>query len=109
MSKFCRHGTLAERCPICHASVEATARAPAPSRRRSASDTRPRSQISSRGGLTVRREARTDDDGYRSPLAPGLRSTQDDPTSDSWGEQNVFDVYSKSQGTGLDNTKYKDW
>ena len=39
----------------------------------------------------------------------GLRSMQDDPTSDSWGEQNVFDVYSKSQGTGLDNTKYKDW
>jgi len=39
----------------------------------------------------------------------GLRSMQDDPTSDSWGEQNVFDVYSKSQGTGLDGTKYKDW
>jgi len=39
----------------------------------------------------------------------GLRSMQDDPTSDSWGEQNVFDVYSKSLGTGLDNTKYKDW
>ncbi len=39
----------------------------------------------------------------------GLRSMQDDPTSDSWGEQNVFDVYSKSQGTALDGTKYKDW
>lgn len=39
----------------------------------------------------------------------GLRSMQDDPTSDSWGEQNVFDVYSKSQDTALDNTKYKDW
>jgi general secretion pathway protein G len=39
----------------------------------------------------------------------GMRSMQDDPTSDSWGEQNVFDVYSKSQGTALDNTKYKDW
>jgi len=39
----------------------------------------------------------------------GLRSMQDDPTSDSWGEQNVFDVYTKSQGTALDGTKYKDW
>ena len=39
----------------------------------------------------------------------GLRSMQDDPTSDSWGEQNVFDVYSKSTGTALDGTKYKDW
>jgi len=39
----------------------------------------------------------------------GLRSMQDDPDSDSWGEQNVFDVHTKSQGIGLDGTKYKDW
>jgi len=39
----------------------------------------------------------------------GLRSMQDDPESDSWGGQNVFDVYTKSEGTGLDGTKYKDW
>src|SRR5258707_15722568 len=39
----------------------------------------------------------------------GLRSMQDDPTSDSWGGQSVFDVFTKSQGTGLDGTKYKDW
>jgi len=39
----------------------------------------------------------------------GLRSMQDDPESDSWGGQNVFDVYSKSEGTALDGTKYKDW
>ena len=39
----------------------------------------------------------------------GLRSMQDDPDSDSWGGQSVFDVYTKSQGTGLDDTKYKDW
>lgn len=39
----------------------------------------------------------------------GLRSMQDDPTSDSWNGDNVFDVYTKSQGTGLDGTKYKDW
>lgn len=39
----------------------------------------------------------------------GLRSMQDDPDSESWGEQNVFDVYTKSTGTALDGTKYKDW
>ena len=39
----------------------------------------------------------------------GLRSVQDDPDSDSWGGQNVFDVYTKSVGEGLDGTKYKDW
>jgi general secretion pathway protein G len=39
----------------------------------------------------------------------GLRSMQDDPDSDSWGGQSVFDVYTKSQGTGLDGTKYRDW
>jgi general secretion pathway protein G len=39
----------------------------------------------------------------------GMRSMQDDPTSDSWGGQSVFDVFSKSEGTALDGTKYKDW
>jgi general secretion pathway protein G len=39
----------------------------------------------------------------------GLRSEQDDPDSDTWGGQSVFDVYTKSQGTALDGTKYKDW
>jgi general secretion pathway protein G len=39
----------------------------------------------------------------------GMHSMQDEPDSDSWGEQNVFDVFTKSQDTGLDGTKYKDW
>ena len=39
----------------------------------------------------------------------GLRSNQDEPDSDSWGGQNVFDVHSKSQGTALDGTKYDTW
>jgi general secretion pathway protein G len=39
----------------------------------------------------------------------GMRSMQDDPESDSWDGENVFDVYTKSQGTALDGTKYKDW
>jgi general secretion pathway protein G len=39
----------------------------------------------------------------------GMRSIQDDPDTTSWGGGNVFDVFSKSQGTALDGTKYADW
>jgi general secretion pathway protein G len=39
----------------------------------------------------------------------GLRSMQDDKDSTSWGGQNIFDVYTKSDQTALDGTKYKDW
>jgi general secretion pathway protein G len=39
----------------------------------------------------------------------GLRSYQDDPKSTRWGGQDVFDVHTMSEGTGLDGTKYKDW
>ena len=39
----------------------------------------------------------------------GMRSMQDDPDSDSWGGQSVFDVFTKSQDEALDGTKYKDW
>jgi hypothetical protein len=75
--KFCRHGALAAHCPICRASVEAEVREASSRPRRSPTDTRPRRNVSSRGGLVVRHEARAADDGYRSPLAPGLRSSED--------------------------------
>jgi general secretion pathway protein G len=39
----------------------------------------------------------------------GLRSYQDKPDATNWGGQNVFDVYTKSTGTALDGTKYRDW
>lgn len=39
----------------------------------------------------------------------GQRSNQDDPDSTSWGGQNVFDVFTKSDGTALDGTKYNTW
>jgi len=39
----------------------------------------------------------------------GMRSIQDDADSTSWGGGNVFDVYSLSQGTALDGSKYSDW
>ena len=52
----------------------------------------------------------------RIPLDPlmnstdwGKRSYQDQPDSKVWGGQNVFDVYTKAEGTALDGTKYKDW
>jgi general secretion pathway protein G len=38
-----------------------------------------------------------------------LHSLQDDPKSNSWGGQNVFDVTTKSQGTAIDGTHYNEW
>lgn len=52
----------------------------------------------------------------RIPLDPmtnsydwGLRSYQDDSDSTTWGGENVYDVYTRSNGIALDGTKYKDW
>jgi general secretion pathway protein G len=39
----------------------------------------------------------------------GMRSYQDDVESNSWGGQNVYDVYSLSGATALDGTKYEEW
>jgi len=39
----------------------------------------------------------------------GLRSFQDDWDSDSWGGENVYDIYSLSEGVGLNDIPYKDW
>jgi general secretion pathway protein G len=39
----------------------------------------------------------------------GLRSFQDEPDSFSWGGQNVYDVFSLSDGRAIDKTYYKDW
>jgi general secretion pathway protein G len=39
----------------------------------------------------------------------GMRSYQDKPDSTRWGGQNVFDVYTRFDGTALDGTKFKDW
>ncbi len=38
-----------------------------------------------------------------------LRAYEDKPESKSWGGQDVYDVYSKSEGTALDGTRYADW
>jgi general secretion pathway protein G len=39
----------------------------------------------------------------------GMRCYSDDPESTSWCGQNVWDVYSQSQGKALDGTRYTDW
>ena len=39
----------------------------------------------------------------------GMRAYMDAPDARSWGGENVFDVYSKSEATGLDGTRYREW
>ncbi|HEX6324335.1 MAG TPA: type II secretion system protein [Vicinamibacterales bacterium] len=39
----------------------------------------------------------------------GLRSYQDEPDAMSWGGQNVYDIYSKASGRGLDGIPYRQW
>ena len=39
----------------------------------------------------------------------GLRSDADDPKATSWGGQNVFAVYSKTQAKAADGTSYSEW
>ncbi len=39
----------------------------------------------------------------------GLRSYQDDYDSNNWGGENVYDIYTKHQGTALDGSKYIEW
>lgn len=39
----------------------------------------------------------------------GLRSYRDAPNALRWGGSNVYDVHTKSRGTALDGTRYRDW
>jgi general secretion pathway protein G len=39
----------------------------------------------------------------------GLQAYADKPDSTAWGGANVYNVYSKAEGKGLDGTKYRDW
>lgn len=84
MSTFCRHGTLTESCPICRADVEFAQRTTAKPRqgkgaaRAASTATRSRPTAGGRGGrITIRHEIRAEDDGFRTPLALGLRSSAD--------------------------------
>jgi general secretion pathway protein G len=48
-------------------------------------------------------------DPMTNPYDWGLRSDRDDPTSQSWGGQNVFNVYTKSMDKARDGTSYAEW
>ncbi|MEA2300031.1 MAG: hypothetical protein QOE44_566 [Solirubrobacteraceae bacterium] len=79
MPKFCRHGGVIEKCPICRATIQIPSASPAPrTPRAKPGAARPRSatakSAAARGGVRVRREARATDDGYRCILVPGLRA-----------------------------------
>jgi hypothetical protein len=88
MPTFCRHNRLIQNCPICSREREIELRpivsssAPRVSQSRP-STSQPRRTAGAPGrsrsaaGLTVRRLARGVDDGYRSTLVPGLRSSED--------------------------------
>jgi general secretion pathway protein G len=39
----------------------------------------------------------------------GKRAVSDDYDSTSWGGKNVFDVYSSSQATAINGSRYADW
>ena len=39
----------------------------------------------------------------------GMRSYQDASDSTTWGGDNVYDVYSRSNATALDGTRYNEW
>ena len=39
----------------------------------------------------------------------GMRCYQDEPDASFWCGDNIYDVYTKSEGTGLDGVKYREW
>ena len=75
---FCRHNRFVQNCPICAREQAAELRdvvSPSgPARPRSPSK---RTSQSRSTGMQVRRLARGADDGFRSPLVPGVKSSAD--------------------------------
>ena len=60
-------------------------------------------------GKTIKFLRRIPKDPFTGMRDWGKRSMQDDPSSMSWGGQNVFDVYTKTTETARDGTRYSDW
>jgi general secretion pathway protein G len=60
-------------------------------------------------GTKVRFLRRIPDDPATGSKDWGMRSYKDEPTSTSWSGDDVFDVYTKSDGVALNGTSYRDW
>lgn len=58
---------------------------------------------------TIRFMRRIPKDPMTGTVEWGLRSYQDDPDSDVWGEENVYDIHTKSGAKALDGSRYRDW
>ncbi|HEU4974590.1 MAG TPA: hypothetical protein VFT50_05830 [Baekduia sp.] len=81
MPTFCRHGRLAENCPICSKKSRVAA---SPTRSVARREPRPAGSKPARGprkatssGMVVRRMQRAAEDGYEHDLVPGLRASAD--------------------------------
>ncbi len=68
-----------------------------------------KSQSSTSGSRIIKFLRRIPKDPMTNSFDWQLRSSQDAFDSSSWGGKNVFDVYTKSNKTAIDGTKYKDW
>ena len=66
-------------------------------------------QLIGQAGKTLKLLRKIPTDPMTNSTDWGMRSYQDEPTAGSWGGQNVFDVYTKSDGIAFDGTRYKDW
>ncbi|MGE5487367.1 MAG: type II secretion system protein [bacterium] len=66
-------------------------------------------QLSGSVDKKVRFLRRIPKDPFTNSTDWGLRSTRDEPTSMSWGGQNIFDVYTKSMERASDGTPYSEW
>lgn len=66
-------------------------------------------QLIGQAGKTIKFLRKVPIDPMTNSTDWGMRSYQDEPTAQSWGGQNVFDIYTKSDGIAFDGTRYRDW
>ncbi len=65
--------------------------------------------ITLRNGNSVRMLREIPVDPFTGNRDWGVHSMEDDPASDSWSGDQIWNVYSRAAGTALDGTKYRDW
>lgn len=65
--------------------------------------------IELRNGHTLRLLREIPADPFTGNRDWGVHSMEDDPLSDSWNGEQIWDVYSRAAGTALDGTRYRDW